>query len=131
MRVIKLLLLGCSIIIHFVIAKDHVFKIFNQYTYYILFVFYILIALGFLLCFTKYFAVDMITCIITPYISSAISFFFLTMLISPHFMMNNLWSSIVVAMILPYFALYSWILSISLVIVRSGIYYLSKIIKVL
>jgi len=34
MKIIRLLLLACSITIHFFIVKEHVFKIFNQHAYY-------------------------------------------------------------------------------------------------
>ncbi len=84
MKIIRLLLLACSITIHFFIVKEHVFKIFNQHAYYFLFAFYVLIVFCFLLFFKRSFIVDLIACMIIPYISSVISFLFLSMLISPH-----------------------------------------------
>ncbi|EFQ02128.1 putative membrane protein [Escherichia coli 1827-70] len=47
MKIIRLLLLACSITIHFFIVKEHVFKIFNQHAYYFLFAFYVLIVFCF------------------------------------------------------------------------------------
>ncbi|PSX48786.1 hypothetical protein C7U72_24355, partial [Escherichia coli] len=73
MKIIRLLLLACSITIHFFIVKEHVFKIFNQHAYCFLFAFYVLIVFCFLLFFKRSFIVDLIACIIIPYISSVIS----------------------------------------------------------
>lgn len=76
MRIARLSLLIFSIIIHFFIVKTYVFKTLNHYTYDYLTVFYVLFLISGIVSFLKKtIFMDAVFCVITPYISSVISFF--------------------------------------------------------
>lgn len=102
--------------------KGYVFRLLNKYAYCYLFVYYVLIVIGFFILFKKSIVVDVIICVMMPYVSSIISFLFVSMIILPHVVLNDLWSSFIISILLPYIALYSWLLSVLLIIARGGIY---------
>lgn len=130
MRIARLSLLIFSIIIHFFIVNTYVFKTLNHYTYDYLTVFYVLLLIsGIMFFLKKTIFMDAVFCVITPYISSVINFFYVSIKTSPHVVINDLWSSIIIGSLLPYIALYAWFLSAVLIVERLGIYCLCKFIK--
>lgn len=130
MRAIYLSLFPFAIISHFFIAKAYVFKILHQYTYDYLLIFYIsLMLFSFLFFSRRTFLLEIAAYIISPYISSAISFIYISMQTSPQFIMNNLLDSIAIGLSLPYIALYAWLLSMILITGRVLLFYINKITK--
>ncbi|HCT5823855.1 TPA: hypothetical protein OT171_004753 [Citrobacter sedlakii] len=130
MKMTNLSLLAGSIIIHFLSVKGYVFKVLNQYAYDYLEIFYVSsIIFGFVFLLKKTFLVDLLFCIAIPYISSMISFFCVSIQASPHVIMKDLWSSIIIGVSLPYIALYAWFLSAILIVGRIIIYCVRKSIK--
>jgi hypothetical protein len=108
----------------------YIFKTLGHYTYDYLTVFYALFLIsGIVFFLKKNISIDMAFCIITPYASSVISFFYVSIKISSHVVINDLWSSVVIGSFLPYIALYAWFLSVVLIVERLGICYMCKFIK--
>lgn len=127
MKMTNLTLLAGSIIIHFLCVKSYLFKTLNQHTYNYIAAFYILLMIfGFVFLLKRTFLADIIYCIMIPYISSIISFFCISIQASPNVVMNDLWSSIIISISLPYIALYAWFLSIILITGMITIYYIRK-----
>jgi len=119
----------CSIIIHFFLTKGYMFKVFNQYAYSYLGVFYIsVMVFGFFLL-KNNMLIDIIFLIAIPYMSSVISFFCISMQVSHQIVINNLWSSLIIGVSLPYIALYAWLLSMILIAFRVWSSYINKFIK--
>lgn len=129
MRAIYLSLFPFAIISHFLIAKEYIFKILHQYTYDYLLIFYISIMFFYFVCFFKKNALEIAAYIITPYISSVISFLYTSIRISPQFITDNLLDSIAIGLFLPYIALYAWLLSIILITGRILLHCINKTTK--
>lgn len=130
MRAIYLSLFPFAIISHFFITKAYIFKILHQYTYDYLLIFYMSLIFFSFACFLKKtILLDIANYIITPYISSIISFIYVSIRFSPKLIMDNLLDSIAIGLSLPYIALYSWLLSMILITGRILLYYINKITK--
>ncbi|SCM52832.1 hypothetical protein BN1044_02319 [Hafnia alvei] len=124
------LLFPFAIISHFFIAKEYTFRILHQYTYDYLLIFYIsLMFFSFAYFFKKTILWDIAIYIIAPYISSIISFIYISMRVSPQVVIDNFLGSIIIGLFLPYIALYAWVLSIILIAGRFFLHYTKKITK--